>query len=121
MQLQMHCSGLAGGWLESLATLLVSQHASDASDAIISSEQCTVQENQVPNSNRAIMDFSARTLLKIMIGKTDSTAFVSFAQNKDCRKILLPMCCHFLSADCGSMAQLHASLKSCISKMPDGF
>lgn len=47
-----HCSGLAGIWLELLPTLALSQHPNGLSDAIISSEQCTVQGNQVPNSNK---------------------------------------------------------------------
>jgi hypothetical protein len=53
--------------------LALSQHANDLSAVIISSVQCTVQENQVPNSSRAKNDFNARTLGMVLIRKKGST------------------------------------------------
>ena len=62
IQVQTHCSELAGVWLESFPTLLLSQQANGSTDAIISIEQRTVQGNQVPSSSRAKIDFRARTV-----------------------------------------------------------
>jgi hypothetical protein len=72
-----HCSGLAGVWLELLPNLALSQQASGLSAVIISSVQCAVQENQVPNSSRAKNDFSTSTLRMVWLPKHDSTPLLS--------------------------------------------
>jgi hypothetical protein len=72
-----HCSGVAGAWLELLPNLVLSQHANGLSTVIISSVQCAVQENQVPNSSRAKNDFSTPTLRMVWFPKNDSTPLLA--------------------------------------------